>query len=154
MVKVYFDFINDKGELKSEWVFVDEETFKMLSKLEEIVKIDYLRELYYERKKEEKYRLRISSVEEICAPKKNKSGEEVTFEFPDSTDIEKQFYLETKIKETVFQFNKEEREIIKKVKIGKVSATEFGRQKGQTQQNISKKLKKINEKLKKINSWL
>ena len=150
MRKIYFSFINAKGQLKNEWVLVDVETSKMLSKLDEEVKINYLRELYYERKKEEKYRQRISSLEEICAPKKNKYGEEVAIEFPDSSDIEKQFYIESEIKETLLLFNKEEREIIKKVKIDKVSATEFGRQKGQTQQNISKKIKKINEKLTKI----
>lgn len=151
MEKVNFNFINDNGQKKNGFVWVDEGTYKMLPMLEEEVRINYLRDIYYEQMKEQKYKRRISSLEEICTPKENLAGEDNTFEFPDKLSIEQTVINEKILMEVANNFNEEEKELIRNVLIKKVSATEFARRKGQTQQNVSKKINKIREKLRNLN---
>ena len=83
--------------------------------------------------------------------KQNADGEEITIEFPDKTNIEQVVINEKILMEVAKNFDDDEKELIREVLIEGVSATEFGRRKGQTQQNISKKIKKIKEKLKNFN---
>ena len=151
MKQVTFNYINDKGQEKRGYAWVDEETFSMLSMLEEDIRINYLRDIYYEQMKEQKYKRRISSLEEICKPKEYEFGEDNTFEFPDKLSIEQTVINEKILMEVANNFNEEEKELIRNVLIKKVSATEFARRKGQTQQNVSKKINKIREKLRNLN---
>ena len=151
MKKVDFSFINDNGQKKNGYVWVDEGTYKMLPQLTDNDRINYLREMYYDEMKNRKYKRRISSLEEICKPMENEEGEDVTFEFPDKLNIEQVVINEKELIEVTKVFDEEEKELIREVLIKKVSATEFGKRKGQTQQNISKKIKKIREKLQNLN---
>ena len=149
MKKVNFSFINDNGQMKKCYVWVDEGTYKMIWKLDEVTRTNYLREIYYEQIAESKYKRRISSLEEICAPKQNAEGEDITFEFPDQLDIEELISNESKLKEIALLFNEEEKEFIREIFINNVSETEFAIKKGVCQQNISRKVRRIVRKLQK-----
>lgn len=54
--KINFSFINKNGEKKTVHVFVDEETYKILPKLNEDDKIKYLTELYHDQEREKNYK--------------------------------------------------------------------------------------------------
>ena len=70
----------------------------MIWKLDEVSRVSYLRELYYEQIKERKYKRRILSLENICAPNKNEKNEDITFEFQDTLNIEKDVSTEITVK--------------------------------------------------------
>ena len=154
MKKVIFEFVNNNGQTKKGYAWLDEDTYKMICKLDEITRVNYLREIYYEQIYERKYKRRISSLEEICAPKENADGEDITFEFSDQLDIEEVISDESKIKEIAFLFNKEEKEFIREIFINKVTEAEFAIKKGVCQQNISRKVRRIKEKLQKNKLFL
>ena len=48
MKRVNFSFINDNGQKKKGYVWIDLETYNMIWKLDEPVRVSYLREIYYE----------------------------------------------------------------------------------------------------------
>lgn len=123
----------------------------MINQLDEVTRVNYLREIYYEQEAERKYKRRILSLESFDRTGQTADDENFTFELSDELNIEESIVNELIIKEIIAHFNKEETELIKEVLIKKVSATEFGRKKGQTQQNVSKKIKKIRKKLEKFN---
>ena len=151
MKKVNFSFINDKGQKKKGYVWVDEGTYKMLPQLDEVKRIEYLREMYYEQMKDRKYKRRISSLEEICAPKKNEDNEDITFEFQDTLNLEEDVLTEIKVRQVLDEFTETEKEMIKEILIKKVSTLDYAAKVGLAQQNISRKIVRIREKLKKIN---
>ena len=151
MKKVDFSFINDNGQKKNGYAWVDEETYKMLPQLEEVKRIEYLREIYYEQIKERKYKRRISSLEVICAPKKNEENEDITFEFQDTLDVEEDVLTEIKVRQVLDEFTESEKEMIKEIIIKKVSTVDYAAKVGLAQQNISRKIVKIRKKLEKIN---
>ena len=154
MKKVNFSFINDNGQKKNGYVWVDEGTYKMIWKLDEVTRTNYLREMYYEQIAESKYKRRTSSLEEICAPKENAEGEDITFEFPDKLDIEEIITNELKLKGIALLFNEEEKELIREIFINKVPEAEFAIKKCVCQQNISRKVRRIVKKLQKNKLFL
>ena len=151
MKKVNFSFINDKGQKKNGYVWVDEGTYKMLSQLDEVKRIEYLREIYYEQMKDRKYKRRISSLEEICKPKLNEEGEDITFEFQDTLNVEEDVLTEIKVRQVLDEFTETEKEMIKEILIKKISTVDYAAKVGLAQQNISRKIVKIRKKLEKIN---
>ena len=140
MKKVNFSFINDHGEKKNGYAWVDEETYKMLSRLDEEKRIEYLREIYYEQIKERKHKRRISSLEEICKPKENEEGDDITFEFRDTLNIEENILTEIKVRQVLDGFTETEKEMIKEILIKKVSTVDYAAKVGLAQQNISRKI--------------
>ena len=151
MKKVNFSFINDNGQKKNGYVWVDEGTYKMLPQLDEVKRIEYLREIYYEQIKESKYKRRISSLEEICKPKKNEKNEDITFEFQDTLNIEADVLTEIKVRQVLEEFTEFEKEMIREILIKKVSTVDYAAKVGLAQQNISRKIVRIRKKLQKIN---
>ena len=151
MKQVTFNYINDNDQEKTGYVWVDEETSVMLPLLEEDIRINYLRDIYYEQMKEQKYKRRISSLEEICRPKKNEENEDITFEFKDTLDVEKDVYTEIKVRQVLDGFTEPEKEMIKEILIKKVSTVDYAAKVGLAQQNISRKIVKLRKKLKKFN---
>ena len=151
MKKVNFSFINDKGQKKNGYVWVDEGTYKMLSQLDEVKRIEYLREIYYEQMKDRKYKRRISSLEEICKPKLNEEGEDISFEFQDTLNVEEDVLTEIKVRQVLDEFTETEKEMIKEILIKKISTVDYAAKVGLAQQNISRKIVKIRKKLEKIN---
>lgn len=151
MKKVNFSFINDNGQKKNGYVWIDEGTFKMITKLSEEERIKYLRGIYYDQMKDRKYKRRISSLEEICAPKQNEEGEDITFEFQDTLNVEEDVLTEIKVRQVLDEFTEAEKEMIKEILIKKVSTVDYAAKVGLAQQNISRKIIIIREKLKKIN---
>ena len=151
MKRVNFSFINDNGQKKKGYVWIDLETYNMIWKLDESVRVSYLREIYYEQIKERKYKRRISSLEEICASKFNGIGEEITFEFQDTLNIELDALTEISVRQVLEEFTESEKEMIKEILIKKVSTVEYAAKVGLAQQNISRKIVRIRKKLEKIN---
>ena len=151
MKKVSFSFINDNGQNKNGFAWVDEGTYKMLLQLDEVKRIEYLREIYYEQIKERKYKRRISSLEEICKPKKNEENEDITFEFQDTLNIEADVLTEIKVRQVLEEFTEFEKEMIREILIKKVSTVDYAAKVGLAQQNISRKIVRIRGKLQKIN---
>lgn len=151
MKKVNFSFINDNGQKKNGYVWIDEGTFKMITKLSEEERIKYLRGIYYDQMKDRKYKRRISSLEEICAPKQNDEGEDITFEFQDTLNVEEDVLTEIKVRQVLDEFTESEKEMIKEILIKKVSTVDYAAKFGLAQQNISRKIVRIRKKLQKIN---
>ena len=123
----------------------------MLSQLDEVKRIEYLREIYYEQMKDRKYKRRISSLEEICKPKLNEEGEDITFEFQDTLNVEEDVLTEIKVRQVLDEFTETEKEMIKEILIKKISTVDYAAKVGLAQQNISRKIVKIRKKLEKIN---
>ena len=114
MKKVNFSFINDNGQKKNGYVWVDEGTYKML-------------------------------------PQLNEDGEDITFEFQDTLNVEEDVLTEIKVRQVLEEFTETEKEMIKEILIKKVSTVDYAAKVGLAQQNISRKIVRIREKLKKIN---
>ena len=154
MKKIIFRFINGKGQEKNGSVWIDEGTFAMVQKLEDKERTNYLREIYYDYLKEQKYRRKTTSLDKICKMNENIDGEDFTFEFQDSSNIENDVITEIQVREVLEKFTDFEKELIKEVLIKNSTQKEFAIKNNIAQQNISRKIKKIKEKLQKVNIFL
>lgn len=143
MKKVYFNFINAKGQLKSVFVIVDNKTAEMVQKLPEEEKVAYLTDLYHEDMRERNYQRRIVHSDGYF-------GDDEDLELPDNSVDEKSKKDKEQVEELLSLLDADDRKLLEDYYLKGMTQYEISITLNISQRMVSKRIKNVLEKLRKF----
>lgn len=143
MKKVYFKFINAKGQLKSVFVIVDNKTAEMVQKLPEEEKVAYLTDLYHEDMRERNYQRRIVHSDGYF-------GDDEDLELPDNSVDEKSKKDKQQVEEFLSLLDADDRKLLEDYYLKGMTQYEISNTLNISQKMVSKRIKNVLEKLRKF----
>lgn len=143
MKKVYFKFINAKGQLKSVFVIVDNKTAEMVQKLPEEEKVAYLTDLYHEDMRERNYQRRIVHSDGYF-------GDDEDLELPDDSVDEKSKKDKQRVEEFLSLLDADDRKLLEDYYLKGMTQYEISITLNISQKMVSKRIKNVLEKLRKF----
>lgn len=143
MKKVYFKFINAKGQLKSVFVIVDNKTAEMVQKLPEEEKVAYLTDLYHEDMRERNYQRRIVHSDGYFS-------DDEDLELPDDSVDEKSKKDKQQVEEFLSLLDADDRKLLEDYYLKGMTQYEISITLNISQKMVSKRIKNVLEKLRKF----
>jgi len=142
MKKVYFKFINAKGQLKSVFVLVDEQTAEMVQKLSEEERVAYLTDLYHEDMRERNYQRHIVHSDGYF-------GDDEDLELPDDSVDEESIKNKEQVAIILTMVNSDERQLLEDYYLKRKTQQEIASSLNISQKMVSKRIQNVLEKVKK-----
>lgn len=142
MKKVYFKFINAKGQLKSVFVLVDEQTAEMVQKLSEEERVTYLTDLYHEDMRERNYQRHIVHADGYF-------GDDEDLELSDNSVDEESIKNKELVAIILTMVNSDERQLLEDYYLKRKTQQEIASSLNISQKMVSKRIQNVLEKVKK-----